>query len=53
MEEKTNILIVEDDYEIARIMKDHLDREGFQVTWASTGVGGWELRKLYYKIRLS
>ncbi|MEK4304354.1 response regulator transcription factor [Oceanobacillus sp. FSL K6-0251] len=42
MEERTNILIVEDDYEIARIMKDHLDREGFQTTWASTGVEGWE-----------
>ena len=42
MTEKTKILIVEDDYEIARIMKDHLDREGFQVTWASTGTEGWE-----------
>ncbi|WP_040982558.1 response regulator transcription factor [Oceanobacillus jeddahense] len=42
MEERTNIFIVEDDYEIARIMKDHLDREGFQVTWASTGIEGWE-----------
>lgn len=42
MEERTKILIVEDDYEIARIMKDHLDREGFQITWASTGVEGWE-----------
>ncbi|WP_405099358.1 response regulator transcription factor [Oceanobacillus sp. FSL H7-0719] len=42
MSEKNKILIVEDDYEIARIMRDHLDREGFKVTWASTGVEGWE-----------
>lgn len=42
MSERNKILIVEDDYEIARIMRDHLDREGFQVTWASTGVEGWE-----------
>lgn len=42
MEEKSKILIVEDDYEIARIMKDHLNREGYHVTWASTGVEGWE-----------
>ncbi|MCM3740813.1 response regulator transcription factor [Oceanobacillus luteolus] len=42
MAEETKILIVEDDYEIARIMRDHLVREGFQVTWASTGVEGWE-----------
>lgn len=42
MTEENKILIVEDDYEIARIMRDHLVREGFQVTWASTGVEGWE-----------
>lgn len=42
MKEESKILIVEDDYEIARIMKDHLNREGFHVTWASTGVEGWE-----------
>lgn len=42
MAERNKILIVEDDYEIARIMRDHLVREGFQVTWASTGVEGWE-----------
>jgi DNA-binding response OmpR family regulator len=42
MRERNKILIVEDDYEIARIMKDHLSREGFHVTWASTGNEGWE-----------
>ncbi|WP_156289326.1 response regulator transcription factor [Oceanobacillus salinisoli] len=40
--EKSKILIIEDDYEIARIMRDHLNREGFRVTWASTGMEGWE-----------
>ena len=42
MAEENKILIVEDEYEIARIMRDHLMREGFQVTWASTGIEGWE-----------
>ncbi|MBR3118060.1 response regulator transcription factor [Oceanobacillus profundus] len=42
MVEQSKILIVEDDYEIARIMRDHLNREGFQVTWASTGLEGLE-----------
>lgn len=42
MAEKSKILIVEDDYEIARIMCDHLRRENFEVTWASTGAEGWE-----------
>ncbi|RDW20385.1 DNA-binding response regulator [Oceanobacillus arenosus] len=42
MEGKSKILIVEDDYEIARVMSDHLRDEGFLITWASTGVEGWE-----------
>ncbi|TQR43542.1 response regulator transcription factor [Paenibacillus popilliae] len=37
-----NILLVEDDREIARIVRDHLRREGFEVTWSSTGLEGWE-----------
>ncbi|MFC0523469.1 response regulator transcription factor [Pontibacillus salicampi] len=36
------ILLIEDDQEIARIIRDHLSREGFTVTWASTGKEGWE-----------
>lgn len=36
------ILIVEDDKEIARIVCDHLRREQYDVTWASTGNEGWE-----------
>ncbi|MFC4402455.1 response regulator transcription factor [Gracilibacillus xinjiangensis] len=37
-----SILLVEDDKEIARICKDHLLRQGMDVTWASTGKEGWE-----------
>ncbi|HSH24574.1 MAG TPA: response regulator transcription factor [Massilibacterium sp.] len=36
------ILLVEDDQEIARIISDHLTRQGYTVTWASTGLEGWE-----------
>lgn len=35
------ILIVEDDPQIARIVMDHLRREGYACTWASTGLEGW------------
>jgi two-component system, OmpR family, response regulator len=37
-----HILLVEDDLEIARIVCDHLRRKGNQVTWASSGMEGWE-----------
>lgn len=37
-----HILVVEDDLEIARIIRDHLQRKGYTVTWASTGQEGWE-----------
>lgn len=40
MEEK--ILIVEDDEAIANIMKEHLIKEGYEVSWASTGKEGLE-----------
>ncbi len=36
------ILLVEDDREIARIIKDTLMREGYYVTWATTGIEGLE-----------
>ncbi|BFH61354.1 response regulator transcription factor [Paenibacillus azoreducens] len=39
---KAKILIVEDDPQIARIVLDHLRREDFECTWASTGLEGWE-----------
>lgn len=36
------ILLVEDDHEIARIIKDTLTKEGYFVTWATTGIEGLE-----------
>lgn len=36
------ILLVEDDTEIATIICDMLRREGYAVTWATTGLEGWE-----------
>ncbi|MEH6942695.1 response regulator transcription factor [Bacillus sp. JJ722] len=42
MQKQESILIVEDDYDIARIMSDHLRKEGYQTTWASTGREGFE-----------
>ena len=36
------ILLVEDDREIARIIKDTLTKEGYFVTWATTGIEGLE-----------
>ncbi|MFB5675355.1 response regulator transcription factor [Paenibacillus terreus] len=38
----TNILLVEDDPEIARVIREYLTAEGYRVTWASTGQEGWE-----------
>ncbi|WP_077300922.1 response regulator transcription factor [Virgibacillus pantothenticus] len=37
-----NILLVEDDLEIARIIRDMLIRNDYKVTWATTGLEGWE-----------
>lgn len=42
MSAKEKILLVEDDKEIARIICDFLRKEGFEITWASTGLEGWE-----------
>ena len=36
------LLLVEDDVEIARIVKDTLTKEGYEVTWATTGLEGLE-----------
>lgn len=38
----SRILLVEDDPEIARIVRDMFLREGYDVTWATTGLEGWE-----------
>jgi len=39
---KTRLLLVEDDPEIARIIRDMFLRDGYEVTWATTGLEGWE-----------
>lgn len=39
---QANILLVEDDPEIARVIRDTLRRENHAVTWATTGIEGWE-----------
>ncbi|AUJ27000.1 response regulator transcription factor [Virgibacillus dokdonensis] len=46
-----NILLVEDDLEIARIIRDMLMRNHYQVTWATTGLEGWEdFKTAYYDL---
>lgn len=39
---KERLLLIEDDGEIARVIRDTFDREGYQVTWATSGLEGWE-----------
>ncbi|MEI3607270.1 response regulator transcription factor [Pseudogracilibacillus sp. SE30717A] len=39
---QTRLLLVEDDPEIARVVRDMFVREGYIVTWATTGLEGWE-----------
>ncbi|MGM8212178.1 response regulator transcription factor [Virgibacillus sp. W0430] len=39
---KSRLLLVEDDPEIARVVRDLFLREGYEVTWATTGLEGWE-----------
>lgn len=39
---ETRLLLVEDDPEIARVVRDMFVREGYEVTWATTGLEGWE-----------
>src|SRR5690625_1308135 len=39
---KARLLLVEDDPEIARVVRDMFVREGYEVTWATTGLEGWE-----------
>ncbi|WFB55762.1 response regulator transcription factor [Paenibacillus sp. BR1-192] len=41
-EHKGNLLMVEDDPGIARIVRDHLRRENYSVTWATTGLECWK-----------
>ncbi|WP_203362096.1 response regulator transcription factor [Bacillus sp. REN10] len=54
MEQQEKILLVEDDYEIARIVSDHLRQEGYYVTWASTGKEGMkDFRQESYSLVLA
>lgn len=39
---KEKLLIVEDDASIANIIKEHLEKEEYEVYWASTGIEGLE-----------
>src|SRR5690625_7692727 len=39
---QTRLLLVEDDPEIAQVVRDMVVREGYEVTWATTGREGWE-----------
>lgn len=39
---KARLLLVEDDPEIARVVRDMFVQEGYFVTWATTGLEGWE-----------
>ena len=42
MADGVKVLLVEDDPEIGRIVRDHLRRQNYDVTWASSGAEGWE-----------
>src|SRR5699024_8875853 len=39
---KARLLLVEDDPEIARVVRDMFLRDDYEVTWATTGIEGWE-----------
>jgi DNA-binding response OmpR family regulator len=39
---RASILLVEDDPEIGRIVRDTFLRENYHITWATTGLEGWE-----------
>ncbi|ADK13850.1 MULTISPECIES: response regulator transcription factor [Clostridium] len=41
------LMIVEDDEAIANILKEHLEKEGYEVNWASSGKEGLEDFKTY------
>jgi len=50
---QSRLLLVEDDPEIARIICDMFRREGYEVTWATTGLEGWEdFQGNYYDLAL-
>jgi len=50
---QTRLLLVEDDPEIARVVRDMFVREGYKVTWATTGLEGWEdFQQAHYDLAL-
>jgi len=50
---QTRLLLVEDDPEIARVVRDMFVREGYHVTWATTGLEGWEdFQEAHYDLAL-
>ncbi len=50
---KTRLLLVEDDPEIARVVRDMFVYEGYDVTWATTGLEGWEdFKESHYDLAL-
>ncbi len=50
---KTRILIVEDDAALARVLRDNLSIEGFQVHWAADAHMGWPGRRSSRRISSS
>ncbi|WP_141096068.1 response regulator [Ureibacillus massiliensis] len=49
---KAKILVVEDDAGIARVVRDTFLRDGYEVTWATSGLEGLEdfQKGAYYHI---
>lgn len=39
---QSRLLLVEDDSEIARVIRDMFTQEGYEVSWATTGMEGWD-----------
>lgn len=39
---KGRLILVEDDPEIARVVRDTLRRDGYHVTWSTSGLEGWQ-----------
>ena len=40
---KYRILVVEDDKDIAEVIRLYLENEGYEVMWAGDGLAGYEL----------
>jgi two-component system phosphate regulon response regulator PhoB len=45
MTAKKHILVIEDERDIAELVRYNLEREGYQVSWAASGEEGFELAK--------